>query len=167
MRLRRWSSLSKPRWSSPKRWSSLSRPLLSRPFLFALLVGYCLFLAWVVLWPSPAPATETVAHTATVLKHVGAPPQVTTGDRVEFGLNALMVVPVPLLATLLWPRRTWQWWTAWGFVASCAVEACQAIFLHHRAPQMTDIVSNTLGAFVGGVLGTAVRRKFAGRFLRS
>lgn len=126
--------------------------------LLSLFVGYCLFLAWVVLWPSGAPATETVAHTTTVLQRVGAPTPVTTGDRVEFILNTLMVVPVPLLASLLWRRWSWQAWTAYGFVASCAVESFQGLFLAGRAPQMTDIVSNTLGALVGGLLGALLRR---------
>lgn len=143
------------------------RLITDRRVLLGLLVGYCLFLAWVVLWPSGAPATETVTHTTAALQRAGAPTQLTAGDRVEFALNTVMVVPVPLLASLLWRRWSWQAWTAYGFLASCAVEGFQGLFLPERSAQMTDIVSNTLGALVGGLLGAAGRRIFAVRLPRS
>lgn len=134
------------------------RLITDRRVLLGLLVGYCLFLAWVVLWPSSAPATETVHHVSDALQRLDAPKQVTDTGRVEFALNTLMVVPVPLLASLLSRRWSWQQWTAYGFVASCAVEAFQGLFLADRAAQMPDIVSNTLGALVGGLLGAVLRR---------
>jgi glycopeptide antibiotics resistance protein len=97
-----------------------------------------------------------VEHTAAALTHAGVPPQVTQLGRVEFLLNALMVVPVPLLGTLLWRRWSWQHWTSFGFIASCGVELFQALFLPDRSAQNADVVSNTLGAFAGSVLGTMV-----------
>jgi hypothetical protein len=130
----------------------------NRRVLLGLLIGYCLFLAWVLLWPSATPASKTVRTAATDLRQVGAPAQVTAGDHVEFALNALMVAPVPLVASLLWRRWSWPQWTACGFIASCIVEAFQALFLSGRSAQMPDVVSNTLGALVGAVLGAGVRR---------
>lgn len=132
--------------------------MLSRPLVAALLVGYLLFLAWVLLWPSAAPATGVVGHASGVLADLGLPASLVSPTRVEFGLNALMVVPVPFLASLLWPRWTWAQWTAAGFLASCSVELSQGLFLPDRSAQMADVVSNTLGAMVGGVAAEIFRR---------
>lgn len=141
----------------------MRRSGLSRPFLAVLLVGYLAFLGWVVLWPSSGPATDVVWRVTDALLHLGVPPDIANMARVEMGLNALMVVPVPFLGALLVPRWTWHRWAAWGFVVSCCVEALQGLFLGDRTAQMADIVANTTGALVGGVLAGLLLRALTGR----
>ena len=105
------------------------------------------------MWPSGEPATATVEHVRRVVLDLGAPDGLVSGGRVEFALNALMVAPVPLLATLLWPRWTWERWTVLGFVASGGVELIQGLLLQQRSAEFVDIVANTLGVLLGAILG--------------
>ena len=84
---------------------------------------------------------------------IGVPSTLAAPERVEFALNVVAFVPVSFLGSLLWERLTWLDWTAGGFVASLLVEVVQAIALDERSATHVDVVSNTLGALVGAVLG--------------
>ena len=120
--------------------------------LRVVLVAYSLILGWILLWPSGAIAAATIEHVHRLLLAPGLLAGLITEGRVQFALNALMVAPVPLLATLLWPRWTWERWTAYGFVASGTVELIQGLLLQPRSAQFVDIVANTLGALLGAYL---------------
>ncbi|MEP6817650.1 MAG: VanZ family protein, partial [Marmoricola sp.] len=123
-----------------------------------LLVGYTLFLAWILLNPSPAVAGETVNHVASLLQRLGLPAALVAAGRVEFLLNAAMFAPLTMLTTLIWPRRSWTHWVAWAFVLSAAVELSQGLVLPSRSAQFVDVVANTLGALGGaGAMSLAVR----------
>ena len=132
-----------------------------RRWLVGVLAGYGALLALILLWPVGEPATAVVAWCTRALGWAGAPVSVASGGRVEFALNALMVVPVPLLVSLLWPRWTWQQWTAYGFLGSLCVEGVQAVFLAGRSAQFVDVVANTLGALVGALLAVVLRRRLS------
>ena len=121
----------------------------ARRGLLSALVGYSLFLFWVLLWPSGAPATSTVGFIADVLIWLGIPEGLAAGARVEFVVNAVMVAPIPFLVAALWPGWSWERWTAYGFVASGLVELVQGVFLPARSAQMPDVVANTLGVMIG------------------
>jgi hypothetical protein len=121
-----------------------------------LLIGFGaggVLLAWILLWPSGHVATWVVTHSTQALRDLGFPGSVVDAGRVEFGLNAAMVAPLVLLAVLLWPRWRWERWTAYAFVASCAVELVQALWLPMRSAQYADVIANTLGAGAGAILG--------------
>lgn len=81
-----------------------------------------------------------------------------TQARAEFVCNALILVPVSALGSLVWPRTTWRDWTAWTFVAVVLVEAAQGLVLPHRTPAPVDVVANTLGGLAGAVVILGVRR---------
>lgn len=136
---------------TPVRGSARTTP--SRERLLLALGAYAALLAWILLWPSGSVATWVVVHTAQGLTDLGAPGSLVVGGRVEFALNAAMVVPLVLLAALLWPRWGWERWTAYAFVGSCAVELSQGLFLPLRSAQFDDVVANSLGAGVGAILG--------------
>ena len=121
-----------------------------------VLAAYSLLLGAILLWPSGEPATAAVEQVRRVVLDLGAPGGVISGGRVEFALNALMVAPVPLLATLLWPRWTWERWTVLGFVASGVVELIQGLLLQQRSAEFVDIVANTLGVLIGAVIGHGI-----------
>ena len=68
---------------------------------------------------------------------------------VEFAANALLFLPLGLIATLaLGARRAW-WAVAGGFVLSCLVELGQWLLLPDRTPSARDVLANTCGAAVG------------------
>ena len=123
------------------------RTRLSRERL--ALGGYGAFLAVVLLWPRGSFPSGVVIHVIQALTRLGAPGILVAGNRVEFALNALMVVPLVWLAVLVWPRWGWERWTAYGFVASGLVELFQGVFLPARSAQMPDVVANTLGVMIG------------------
>jgi len=83
-----------------------------------------------------------------------------TYGAVEFLANIAMFVPIGVLVTLL-SRR---WWMAAvvGFALTCAIEFTQT-FLPARFPDVQDIFANTLGAVLGCLAVTAVRRIRASR----
>jgi hypothetical protein len=127
-----------------------------RGLLLVCLGVWAAFLAWILLWPTGRPAGWVVSHAAQALWDVGLSQTVVTGSRVEFVLNAAMVVPLVLLAALLWPRWRWERWTAYAFVVSCSVELAQGLWLPLRSAQYVDVVANTLGAGAGAIVGQLV-----------
>jgi glycopeptide antibiotics resistance protein len=86
------------------------------------------------------------------------PDALLVAGRPELLLNVAMVVPVPLLASFAWQGLTWRDWTAYGFAASVLVEAVQGLLLPSRTSSYVDVVANTLGAAVGGLVALLVAR---------
>ena len=123
-----------------------------------LLVVYVLLVAWILFWPSGAPATSSVQSTSHLARALGVSGDLVTEPRVEFALNVLMVAPLPFLAALVWPRWSWQRWTAYAFVASGCVEVLQGVFLPDRSAQFADVAANTLGALIGAVAAKTLAR---------
>jgi glycopeptide antibiotics resistance protein len=77
--------------------------------------------------------------------------------RAEFIANALILMPVSALGSLVWTRTNWRDWTAWGFLIAGSVELAQGLALAARTASFTDVVANTLGA-MGGALFVAILR---------
>lgn len=123
-----------------------------------LLVGWLLFLAWVLLQPSPASATGIVAHVSDALVARGLPETLVHPYRVEFVLNALMFAPLPFLGVGAFPRWSWTDWVAWAFVGSACAEVYQGLLLDNRSAQFVDIVANTAGALLGAVAAQVLIR---------
>jgi glycopeptide antibiotics resistance protein len=120
-----------------------------------LLVGYCVFLAFVLLQTDAGLANWVVSGLSEWLHGTPAPYQVTSGARVEFVLNVAMFVPVAFLARLVVPGHPWANWVVYGFVASGLVEAVQGALLPLRSAQFVDVVANTGGVLVGSVAAGA------------
>ena len=72
-----------------------------------------------------------------------------TFDRVEFGANVAMFVPLGVIAVLWFGVR--GWWAAplMGALASAAIETLQALLLDARVADVRDIIANTLGSVIG------------------
>ncbi|ANH38216.1 VanZ like family protein [Nocardioides dokdonensis FR1436] len=124
----------------------------TRRRLAVALGAYCLFIAAIVLLPTGAVPSAVVTHVAGLADAMGTPARLTAGARIEFGLNALMVVPISALGGLLWPRWNWRDWTAAAFVASASVELIQGLFLPDRSATFVDVCANTLGGLMGALL---------------
>ncbi|MBP1301305.1 VanZ family protein [Curtobacterium sp. 1310] len=75
---------------------------------------------------------------------------------VEFTANVLFFVPFGFFVLLLFGARAWWVGMLGGFLASCAIETVQALFLPARFASVDDVLSNTSGAVLGVLLGIVV-----------
>ena len=123
------------------------------------LAAYCLVLAFILLSPSAELPSASVSVIAEVGRAVGVPELFLVGSRAEFVVNAAMFVPVSLLGSIVWKASTWRDWTAYVFLASGFAELVQGVVLSQRSATFVDVVANTLGALVGGLLMWVLRQR--------
>ena len=121
-----------------------------------LLPAYLAVLLFALLTPSAQTPSSSVTWMGEVMERLGAPAQLLEPSRVEFLANVAILVPPVVLGALVWSRPTWRDWTAFGFVFSGGIEVVQALFLDERSATYVDVVANTLGALLGGVLVASV-----------
>ena len=131
---------------------------MRRASLTAAFTAYVGFVLLIVLAPSSEVPSTVVLDVTDVARRLRVPEVFLLGTRVEFTLNAAMVVPVALLGSLVWPALTWRDWLAVGFIGAATVELLQGLVLPERSATFEDIVANTLGAGVGAIAVAAVRR---------
>ncbi len=136
----------------------VARLLLRRRVAAGLLAVYSVALLVVVLEPFPSLANGSIGLTYRVVHALGAPGWVGPND-VEFALNIVLFVPVPLLGSFLFPRLAWEAWVGVVLLASGAIEYVQLLVLPGRSPALHDIVANTLGGVIGALLGRWARSK--------
>lgn len=99
-----------------------------------------------------APTSRTQSAMASLVTALGL-----SQAQAEFVCNALIVMPVSAVGSLLWTRTTWRTWTAIAFVGACAVETAQGVLLPDRTPSATDVVANTLGGLAGSLVVLGAR----------
>ena len=133
-------------------------PTSARLVSAVLLLAYLAALAGVLMQYDAAVAITVVTGTEDWLASIGAPAAMTASGRVQFVLNAAMIVPPVCLASLLLPRHPWANWVVYGFLASCAVELVQGLYLPPRSAEFADVVANTLGALGGALLARLLIR---------
>lgn len=75
-----------------------------------------------------------------------------TFDVVEFGANVAMFLPLGVFVVLWFGVRRWWLAPATGLLLSGAIEGIQYVFLDSRVADVRDLVANTAGALVGGLL---------------
>ena len=119
------------------------------PVLTALTVLYLGAVAWVTLGPQPVGLVKAGGifqllalfqrHTATAW---------ITYPTVEFTANVAMFVPIGVLFLLLVGRRRWWAAVAFGMLLSASIEIAQ-LFVPGRVTDVRDLVSNSIGAFLG------------------
>jgi hypothetical protein len=131
---------------------------LRRPAAVAL-VAYAAVVAWLLLSPTSAAPSAGVGWLADLAIRVGLPDALVSPSRIEFVSNVGVMVPVAVLAGLVWTRLNWRDWTAFGFVLSAGVELVQGVFLPGRSATFADVVANTLGMAVGGLVLDLLRRR--------
>ena len=122
------------------------------------LVAYGAFLALVLLAPTSGTQSESASWLGDVARAVGVPDRFTTQPRIEFVCNALILMPLSALGSLVWPRTNWRDWTAYAFVIAGSVELLQGLLLSARTASFVDVVANTLGGLGGAVFVAVVRR---------
>lgn len=131
---------------------------LRRRLAAVALATYSVVLLGILLNPSSAPGSAAVDVVADLLTRMNVPSVLARPERVEFALNVAIFVPWAALAAAVWPSLNWRDWTAYGFAATAIVETGQALLLAGRTPTFSDVVANTLGALLGAMLVSALRR---------
>lgn len=135
---------------------------LFRRIAAVALAVYSLVLLGVLLSPSSAPGSTAVDEVTALLVGLDAPAALADATRVEFLLNVAIFVPPAAFAAAVWPALGWRDWTAYGFVATAAIETAQALVLDDRSAAFSDVSANTLGTLIGALAVTWVRRWGAG-----
>jgi hypothetical protein len=123
------------------------------------LVAYMALAAWLLLSPTSAAPSAGVTWLDKLATGVGLPDSLISPGRIEFLSNIAVTAPVAVLAGLVWTRLNWRDWTAFGFVLSAGVELVQGVFLPGRSATFADVVANTLGMAVGGLVLDLLRRR--------
>jgi glycopeptide antibiotics resistance protein len=117
-----------------------------------VLAGYAALLLVALVAPSSDTQSGMVTWLGGVLNDFGVPGWLTRFQRLEVVMNAVIIAPVTLLGSVLWPAYGWRDWAAYGFVGSVTIETVQLVMLPGRHTSFSDVVANTLGALLGGVL---------------
>lgn len=105
--------------------------------------------------PVDGGAYPTLVRAIAVGQRLGAPGWLGY-DAVEFTANVLFFVPFGFFVLLLFGARAWWVGMLGGFVASCAIETVQALFLPARFASVDDVLANTSGAVLGVLVGVVV-----------
>lgn len=130
-----------------------------RVWSWAALAAYSVFLAYILLNPSPSDSISVVDRVLMLAEDLGVSGELVTGRRVEFVLNALLFAPIPFLGIWAMPRIRGSGWVTLIFVGSLAVEVVQGTLLPDRSAEFADVVANTLGGVLGAVLAVGVQRR--------
>jgi len=123
-----------------------------------LFVIYLVFVMWVTLSPSlDGIGVNSVAQRVlSVLHRVGVPESFGYME-LEFVANIGMFIPLGFLLGLALPG--WGWWLALLILPaySMGIEWAQGEFLGDRVSDVRDIVSNSIGAWIGTIMAAFIR----------
>lgn len=121
------------------------RPLLLRPGVW--LTVYLIGLGLIAFWPQHVDSNISPSFLEKVIKLI----PLMTYERLEFGANIALFVPLGVLLALLLVRQR-SLVVPIAFLASFTIECIQGLLLPGRTPSVNDILANTAGACIGFVL---------------
>lgn len=129
-----------------------------------LLVVYLVALGRVTLGPTSTPSTaveKTATQVDRATRSTSRSPKPTPDQRAftDLGLNVLLFVPFGALLVGLWPSSRWWAVVAAGAGLSAAIELSQRWVFTWRGDQVSDLITNTLGAALGYVVASVVVRR--------
>lgn len=124
---------------------------------------YALVLVLIAAWPTPVDRHVAVAELSPVVwltRHLGLQPG-QGYHLVEASANVILFVPLGALL-LLW-RTSWGWprATLLALAVTVCIEGLQDALRPERIASLGDVLANTLGGAIGGLLvvaGRALRR---------
>lgn len=121
------------------------------PFLSLATVAYLGFVGWVTLGPQPIDSgNDRWLWRALRFFSRHDLTDWITYQRVEFTANVFMFIPVGMFFLLLFGRRLWFVALLFGVALTCAIETIQR-FLPDRVSDISDILANSAGTFIGVV----------------
>ena len=118
-------------------------PAARRRRLTTWLIVYAVALAIIVFWPHPAQIGIIGLIDAIKKAMPGL-----TGQRIEFGLNVLLFVPLGVGMALMLPRLRYLIMPV-ALLITLVIESVQGLFYTTRGPSMEDVIANTAGACLG------------------
>lgn len=123
-----------------------------------LLVVYSAFVLLVTMWPQPEQLEfDSIAGRVLRALHNLGVPEWFGYDKLEFTANIAMFVPLGFLLGLALARKAW-WLAIFLLPAfSGAIELTQGIALDERVSTVLDVLSNTLGGYIGLLLAVILR----------
>ena len=130
---------------------------MRRPVAVALLGLYSAVVVLVVAWPSPIDRDQegNITRVLGVL-HAWGLPRWFDYLALEFTANIGMFVPLAFLLGLALPVRLgWVPFVA-GPAVSVTIEVAQFLLLPERFGTPRDVLSNSIGAVIGGLLAIVV-----------
>lgn len=125
----------------------------TRPVHVAAAAVYGVVLLVIGFWPSPVDEGVDVLDSWPVraLVRLGLTP-IDGYTAVEVAANVVLFVPFGWVGMTLVRRATWWGVTACGCLASVGLEVGQQLLRPDRFATTSDLVANTVGAFLGSVL---------------
>ena len=131
-----------------------------RIVLVCVLVG----MALIAFWPTHVdrPVTPQLDAVLTFLHHHGMPGWIDY-NTIQFGANIILFMPLGALVASMFPRTLWWSSIVLGASASFLIEFVQEEFLHGRTADPGDVLSNAIGAAVGGFVMAAATGTAASR----
>lgn len=123
-----------------------------------LTLGYGLFLAFVVFWPSPIdrPVQGLLDRAISELHERGVPTFIDY-TFIESFANVLLFVPVGFLFGLMVPFRWWPVALLLGPALSAGIEVAQRYVLDERVSTVNDVIANSIGATFGVLVAVVIR----------
>lgn len=79
---------------------------------------------------------------------------------IELAANLGLFVPLGLMLAFYWRTHAVAKTTLVALAASCSIEVTQLLMMNNRAADITDIITNTSGAFLAACLGWILCRVF-------
>ncbi|MFD4959663.1 VanZ family protein [Microbacterium sp. NPDC058389] len=139
-----------------ERLPSTSGPRHAIILLMAL--GYGVFLAFMVFWPSPIdePIQGLLERAISELHERGVPGFIDY-DFIESFSNVLLFIPVGFLFALMVPLRWWPVALLLGPALSVGIELIQRYLLDARVSTVDDVIANSIGATIGVLLAVVIR----------
>ncbi|NHI15577.1 VanZ family protein [Microbacterium excoecariae] len=123
-----------------------------------LFAAYLAIVLWVTMTPSlDGVGVDTVAERVLAVLHRLGVPDAFGYMELEFVANVGMFVPLGFLLALALPG--WGWWLALIALPllSAGIEWTQGEFLAGRVSDVRDIVSNSIGAWLGALCAAGLR----------
>ncbi len=105
----------------------------------------------------PDPSGQQALRSFLYHAHLHGFPRWISFNKIEFGSNILMFVPIGLFGALALPPPRWLIVPA-AIMGSLAIEITQASGLPERVGTPRDVIANSLGALIGYLLACLVIR---------
>ena len=121
------------------------------PLVKVVAFGVLLIALALVFTPNAATPQDAVEAVSRIVADLGAPTWLSDPDLWERVLNVLLFFPLGLFGMLWAPRLRVVGWTTVGFLLSGSIEFIQAVLLPARDGSVSDIITNTAGAFLGAL----------------
>lgn len=136
------------------------------PILAVVTFAYLGVVAFITLLPQPPqPAANSVFRMALAFFANYPESRWLTYQRLEFSANVLMFVPIGLFFLLLFGRKWWFVSVLAGVALTVTIEFVQR-YIPGRVSDVSDIIANSTGTFVGVAVALIVTTPAALRLRR-